>query len=156
MSATIERPAAPAAAASAAPAAVAAPAAARPNRIPLIVLSVLALIAVGFGVSRWRWGLTHVSTDNAQVEGHIIPTLARVSGFVAEVTARENEQVEAGAMLVRLGDYRQAVKAYRGVLREQPDLQSALEGLSLAAELAGDEELTALAQRRLRSVVAVA
>ncbi len=57
-----------------------------------------------------------------------------------------------GGMLVRLGDYRQAVKAYRGVLREQPDCQPALEGLSLAAELAGDEELTALAQRRLRSV----
>jgi len=59
-----------------------------------------------------------------------------------------------GGMLVRLGDYRQAVKVYRDVLREQPEHQPALEGLSLAAELAGDRELTALAQRRLRSVVA--
>lgn len=59
-----------------------------------------------------------------------------------------------GSLLVRLGDYRQAVMAYRGVLRVQPDLQPALEGLSLAAELAGDRELTALAQRRLRSLVA--
>lgn len=57
-------------------------------------------------------------------------------------------------VLVRLGEYRLAVKAYRDVLREQPDHQPALEGLSLAAELAGDSELTALAQRRLRSVAA--
>jgi len=57
-----------------------------------------------FGVLRWRWGLTHVSTDDAQVEGHIVPTLARVAGYVAEVSVRDNEQVRTGDPLVRLDD----------------------------------------------------
>src|SRR5262249_42651031 len=105
MSATIERPtAAPSspapppppalppvsAAAASKPAAGAAP---RPNRVPVIVLGSLALVALVLGVGRWRWGLTHVSTDDAQVEGHMIPTLARVAGYVTEVAVSENQQV---------------------------------------------------------------
>ena len=92
------------AAAARAPAPAAAPAAGRPNRIPMLVLGALALVALVFGVTRWRWGLTHVSTDDAQVEGHIVPTLARVNGYVAEVGVRENDHVSAGQLLVRLDD----------------------------------------------------
>src|SRR5262245_53110260 len=85
--AAVPAPGAPAAAGEAAR--TAAPA--RPNRVPLLVLGTLALVGLVFGVMRWRWGLTHVSTDDAQVEGHIIPTLARVAGYVAEVAVNENE-----------------------------------------------------------------
>jgi membrane fusion protein (multidrug efflux system) len=70
----------------------------------MLVLGVLAIAGIAFGVVRWRWGLTHVSTDDAQVEGHIIPTLARVAGFVAEVPVVENQHVRAGDLLVRLDD----------------------------------------------------
>ena len=116
MSATIERerptaapagpvspaaPAAPGAPAATRPAAAATP---RPNRIPLIVIGTLALVGLVLGVNRWRWGLTHVSTDDAQVEGHVIPTLARVAGYVTEVAASENQAVHAGDLLVRLDD----------------------------------------------------
>src|SRR5262249_29238409 len=57
---------------------------AAPNRVPTIVLGLLALAGLAFGAQRWAWGRTHVSTDDAQVEGHIIPTLARVAGYVTE------------------------------------------------------------------------
>jgi membrane fusion protein (multidrug efflux system) len=70
----------------------------------MLVLGVLAIAGIAFGVVRWRWGLTHVSTDDAQVEGHIIPTLARIAGFVAEVPVVENQHVRAGDLLVRLDD----------------------------------------------------
>src|SRR4030095_5306789 len=91
MSTTLERPSPAAssppatpAASSASPAPLAAvppraAAAPRPNRVPMLALGTLALVGLGFGVVRWRWGLTHVSTDDAQLEGHIVPTLARVS-----------------------------------------------------------------------------
>ena len=98
------------------------PAPSRPNPVPLIILGVLALFAIGFGVSRWRWGLTHIRTDNAQVEGHIVPTLARVGGFVLEVAVRENQTVEAGQSLVRLDD-REAVTR---LAQAEADLQQAL------------------------------
>ncbi|HEY6195330.1 MAG TPA: HlyD family secretion protein [Candidatus Eisenbacteria bacterium] len=100
----------------------AAAAAARPNRIPVIVLGTLALIGLGFGIARWRWGLTHVSTDDAQVEGHIVPTLARVNGYVAEVPVSENDHVTAGQLLVRLDDREFVAR----LAQAEADLQSAL------------------------------
>ncbi len=104
------------------PASSAAPVAARPNPVPLLVLGVLALVAIGYGVSRWRWGLTHIRTDNAQVEGHVVPTLARVGGFVLEVAVRENQTVQAGQAVVRLDD-REAVTR---LAQAEADLQQAI------------------------------
>jgi membrane fusion protein (multidrug efflux system) len=122
MSATVERPET-STGEPAPPAAPAAPVTApKPNRTPLIVLGVLALVAIAFGISRWNWGRTHVGTDNAQVEGHIIPTLSRVSGFVAEVAVNENQPVEAGSLLVRLDDREFVAK----LAQAEGDLQSAL------------------------------
>jgi membrane fusion protein (multidrug efflux system) len=88
----------------------------------MLVLGVLALLAIGFGFNRWRWGLTHVSTDDAQVEGHIVPTLARVNGFVAEVNVRENDNVTAGQLLVRLDDHEFTAR----LAQAEADVQSAL------------------------------
>src|SRR5690349_3223840 len=52
----------------------------RPNVAP-IVLGVLALVGIAYGVQRWRWGINHIETDNAQVEGHVVPSSAKVSGY---------------------------------------------------------------------------
>jgi len=70
----------------------------------MFVLGTLALVGLAFGIVRWRWGLTHVSTDDAQLEGHVIPTLARVAGYVQEVPVLENQNVHVGELLVRLDD----------------------------------------------------
>jgi membrane fusion protein (multidrug efflux system) len=113
---------APAAGRPAPPPAPATPASARPNRIPLIVLGTLALVALAFGVSRWRWGLNHVSTDDAQVEGHVIPTLARVAGYVAEVGVLENQSVQQGQLMVRLDDREFVAR----LAQAEADVQSAL------------------------------
>jgi len=129
-----ERPATGAPAAAAPAAAPAAPAAARPNRVPMLVLGTLALVGIVFGVVRWRWGLTHVSTDDAQVEGHIIPTLARVAGYVTEVAVRENESVRTGDLLVRLDD-----REFNARLAQaDADLQAALAMGGGRAAKAGD------------------
>jgi len=48
------------------------------RRIGAVIAIVLVLIAVVFGIRRWRWGLTHEKTDDAQVDGHVIPVLAKV------------------------------------------------------------------------------
>ena len=134
MSTTLERPSAAASsspASSPAPAPAPAPLAAvpvrppaspRPNRVPVFVLGALALIGIVFGVLRWRWGLTHVSTDDAQVEGHIIPTLARVAGYVADVPVVENQHVRANDLLVHLDDREFAAR----LAQADADLQAAL------------------------------
>src|SRR5262245_23786747 len=92
--------AAPAAPATA-PATDVAPVAAKRKR-PNIGLMILGLVLAGlaaFGTQRWLYGRNHVVTDNAQVEGHIVPVLSRVTGYVTAVNAHENEQVKSGDLL---------------------------------------------------------
>jgi len=43
-----------------------------------------------------------VTTDDAQVDGHITPVASKVYGNVAEVLVTDNQQVKAGQVLVRI------------------------------------------------------
>src|SRR5262249_35467573 len=74
---------------------------------PTIGLIVLAVVIVGlavFGTQRYLYGRNHVVTDNAQVEGHIVPVIARVTGYVTAVDATENQNVKAGDLLVQIDE----------------------------------------------------
>ncbi|HQU03014.1 MAG TPA: biotin/lipoyl-binding protein, partial [Acetobacteraceae bacterium] len=53
---------------------------------------------------KWWWGMSHVTSDNAQVESHIIPVLPKVGGFVAAVKVGDNQPVHAGDLLVSIDD----------------------------------------------------
>ena len=60
-------------------------------------LAVCALVIGGLlflGWQRWQYAREYVSTDNAEVEGVIIPIRAKLSGTVVEVPIRENARVE--------------------------------------------------------------
>ena len=108
------------------PAAPAAAPAPRPNRVPLVVLGLAALAGLAFGVQRWQWGRTHVSSDDAQVEGHVVPALSKVGGYVLRVPVEENQHVNAGDLLVQLDD-----REYRAKLAQaDADLQVALAATS--------------------------
>ena len=73
------------------------------RRLLLIVLgAAVALVALVMGVRALRYSRAHESTDDAQVDGHIVPVLARVGGYVSAVAVEENAVVKAGALLVRI------------------------------------------------------
>lgn len=84
----------------------------RPRRkkwiVPLIAVVVLG--ALVWGVQKWMYARVHESTDDAQVEGHIIPVLAKVGGYVDGVTVQDNDSVNAGDTLVRIDDAEYRVK----------------------------------------------
>src|SRR6266576_2824875 len=84
------------------------PAAAQPakkgSRRVFMIMGVVLLGLLAIGVRRWWFGRSHVSTDNAQVDGHIVPILPKVGGYVAEVRVEENHNVKAGDTLVVLDD----------------------------------------------------
>lgn len=66
---------------------------------------VLAVVAGGvWGFQRWRHAQTHVSTDNAQVDSHIVPVLAKVGGYVEQVLFEDNQFVHRGDLVVVLDD----------------------------------------------------
>src|SRR5213596_837056 len=74
------------------------------KRTVFIIMGVVLLGLVAVGARRWIYSLSHVSTDNAQVDGHIVPILPKVGGYVAEVRVDENHAVKAGDTLVVLDD----------------------------------------------------
>ena len=80
---------------------------AEPRKKPpyaLILVGILVVVGLVWGVKRWSYGRTHESTDNAQVDGHIVPVLAKVGGYVTTVNADENQPVKEGALLVQIDD----------------------------------------------------
>jgi len=77
---------------------------ARPKWIPYAILGLLVLVGVTWGVRRYIFSLHHVTTDNAQVDGHITIISPRISGFVARVLVDDNQHVKAGDTLVVLDD----------------------------------------------------
>jgi membrane fusion protein (multidrug efflux system) len=74
------------------------------RRTVFMIMGVILLGLVIFGVRRWWFGRSHVSSDNAQVDGHIVPVLPKVGGYVVEVRIDENQSVKAGDTLVVLDD----------------------------------------------------
>lgn len=59
------------------------------------------LVAIIAGVI-WFHGRNRVSTDDAQVDGHLIPVSCRVMGTVEQVAVEDNQAVKAGELLVSL------------------------------------------------------
>src|SRR5947209_1145228 len=96
------------------------------KRIAFAIMGVVVLALLGFGVRRYVYGLSHVSTDNAQVDGHIIPILPKVGGFVAEVRVDENHRVKGGDTLVVLDDRDYQVR----LAQAEADLAAALATVS--------------------------
>ncbi len=107
----------------------AAPAARPNNRARLIVL--VTVLAIGGWMGwKWYWALSHISTDNAQVDSHIVPVLPRVGGFVAEVVVQEHQSVKAGDLLARIDD-----RDYRARLAQaEADLALAIAGAGSAQQ----------------------
>jgi membrane fusion protein (multidrug efflux system) len=66
--------------------------------IGLIVLVVLVVC----GIFLWRYLGSYESTDDAQVDAHLYPVSARVSGYVTKVNVGDNQYVEKGTVLVEI------------------------------------------------------
>ena len=76
----------------------------------IAALLLLAVVIVGGGLFL-RNSLAWESTDDAQVNGHIMPLSARINGYVLEVPVVEGQLVHAGDLLVTIDpkDYKIAM-----------------------------------------------
>ncbi|MGH2293257.1 MULTISPECIES: HlyD family secretion protein [Pseudomonas] len=79
--------------------------------VSVLVIAGLAVL----GLQRWQYAKQYVSTDNAEVEGVIIPIRARLSGVVVQVPVHENTRVNQGDLLfqVREDEYQQRLEQAR-------------------------------------------
>lgn len=76
----------------------------RKKKLILPIVAILAIAVLVWGVQKWMYGRAHESTDDAQVEGHIIPVLAKVGGYVNDVRVQDNDSTKAGQLLVQIDD----------------------------------------------------
>ena len=99
-----------------------------------IAVGVLLVVAAGVGV--WFWmHRGRESTDDAQVEAHVMPVAARVGGSVAEILVLDNQPVKAGDVLVRIDtrDYEVALARARA---ELADAEATAQAASVSVPIA--------------------
>lgn len=119
------------------------------NNRPRIVMLAIVLAIGGWLGHRWWYGLSHVTTDNAQVEGDIIPVSPKVGGIVAEVAVRDHQAVRQGEPLVRIQERDYEARLVQAEAELQLALANAgkegVDGLA-AAQLAASRSSAAAAR----------
>ena len=98
------------------------------------VLLALVVVIVVAGYAVWNYYASRESTDDAQIDAHIVPISARVGGTVEKVNVNDNQYVEAGTVLVQLDptDYQVALDRARAELQDaMATLQAARTGVPL-------------------------
>ncbi len=108
-----------------------APAAAPPAEIPrdsffrrqphargILIVAVLVVAVAAFFA--WRYFSSYESTDDAQIDGHLMPISARISGYISKVNVDDNQYVTAGSVLAEIDprDYQAAVDQARAALAD--------------------------------------
>jgi membrane fusion protein (multidrug efflux system) len=112
------------------------------------VLGALVVLA-GIGVYLWVSNLNRVSTDDAQVDGHIIPISPKIYGKVLEVMVDDNQQVKQGQVLVRIDpeDYQAKLdQAQAAVAVAESQALGANAGVPLTRDTTGSSVTAAEAQ----------
>lgn len=107
------------------------------------------IVLAGIGVYLWVHSLDRVSTDDAQVDGHIIPVSPKIYGKVLEVLVNDNEQVKQGQVLVRLDpqDYQAKVDQQQAAVAiAESQAQGANAGVPLTRDTTGSSVTAAEAQ----------
>jgi membrane fusion protein (multidrug efflux system) len=66
-----------------------------------IFLASFVVLAVA-GAFLWHYLSGFESTDDAQVDVHLYPVSARISGYIQKVKVEDNQWVEAGSALVEI------------------------------------------------------
>jgi len=76
------------------------------------------IVLIGAMLFFYWYSSGRVNTDDAQVDGHLNPVSAKISGNVLEVLVNDNQQVKAGQVLVKIDprDYRAHVDQMKAAL----------------------------------------
>ena len=84
----------------------------------LIGAAIVLLLAALFGIRYWLYARSHETTDDAFIDGHIIQVSPKASGYVARIYVTDNQQVNAGDLLVELDarDYEARVAQAKAAL----------------------------------------
>jgi membrane fusion protein (multidrug efflux system) len=97
----------------------------RPYARIILIVAIVALLVGGFFA--YQYFSSYESTDDAQVDGHLMPLSARISGYISHVNVDDNQYVTKGTVLAEIDprDYQVAVdKAKADLADAQATAQS--------------------------------
>ncbi len=105
------------------------------------ILAVIIILAGIYLAPKYLYFRSHVSTDDAHIEGTIVPVSAEIKGKVIKVFVNDNQPIKAGEPLLKIysGDY-----LY--LFREKERNLSALKAQGDAIEASIEEKKKALAR----------
>lgn len=72
------------------------------KKFVLPIVALLIIVALTWAFKTWSYGRVHESTDNAAIDGHLVPVLAKASGYVQSVTVSDNDHVTVDSLLVQI------------------------------------------------------
>ncbi|MFZ3330578.1 MAG: HlyD family secretion protein [Candidatus Acidiferrales bacterium] len=98
-------------------------------RAPMILAIAFVVLLVG-GYFAYQYFSSYESTDDAEVDGHLMPLSARISGYIQKVNVDDNQYVKAGTVLAEIDprDYQVAVDQAKAQLA---DAQASARALNL-------------------------
>jgi membrane fusion protein, multidrug efflux system len=107
--------------------------ASRPGARIFLVVAVIVLLIGGFFA--YEYFQTYESTDDAEVDGHLMPLSARISGYVIKVNVDDNQQVKAGTVLAEIDpkDFQVALDQAKA---ELADAQASAQALNINVPIA--------------------
>jgi membrane fusion protein (multidrug efflux system) len=106
------------------------------------VAALVLIIGVFFAVRYFMFASAHISTDDAQVEGNIVPVQARVGGYIANVYVEDNQHVKQGQLLAEIDSadvalrVDQATTSYEAARASERVARSHVDESRIAAALA--------------------
>jgi membrane fusion protein (multidrug efflux system) len=65
-----------------------------------LIIGIVVLLVASFFL--WRYFNSYESTDDAQIDGHLNPVSARITGHVEKLLVTDNQYVQAGQALVQI------------------------------------------------------
>lgn len=72
------------------------------SQVPRIIAAAMLVAALIYGFIKLRYNMVHETTDNAQIETHIMPVIARVSGFLDKVNIHDFDTVAKDEILLTI------------------------------------------------------
>lgn len=68
----------------------------------LIVAAVVIVAGLIFGLRYWAYARSHESTDDAFIDGRVVQVSPKVSGYIAKVYVKDNQEVKEGELIAEI------------------------------------------------------
>ena len=118
----------------------------------LIIAALVLIVGAIIGVRYWLYARSHESTDDAFIDGRVVQLSPKVTGYVAKVYVKDNQQVKEGDLIAELDarDYETRLSQARAALAageaQQRQAQTGVE-LTRANTRANVQQASAVVQQ---------